>query len=604
MAYDTKTIEEAKRFFGLGKTVEEIETLLGVSARTIRGWKKEGAWDSETGNDLLAKLYRKFDTLDAIETPTKEQVIQHEKIAARIESYELNLKKMEDKRKDTAAQKESQKAIKKGKNSFVGIDLSKLTKPRLRHQKPSAYKLKFMERPWFYKFQSRFLNDLAIVRFVLKSRQLGFSHALAWEALEDALITGKNKIFISASKKQVGQIRSYINDFSEKVFGVPLSGTDCITIINPQGDKVEFHFLSTNSATTQSYHGDLYFDEFCWIPKVQDLLDTALAMAIQEGYRITYVSTPSSKSHGSYNLWAGLDEKGESTDDEISRHEITLDQAIADGYDRITWEKIRKHLRYTERQIRFLFKCQWVEDGDSIFNRADLEACWFTETLADESGKPKKTSYVDLPKWAPTGYKVFAGFDPNGGGEDGNKKSDSASLALVEHRPGKVRLIDRHVWAKQSINWQVKQLQRAIKKYKINRLEIDTTGVGLQVYNILKPWTENRANVKWAFELVAVNYSLSSKALLAFHMERIVAGGEFEFNHSDTLAMQSFSAIKIGTTAKGGQPTIKADRSKGVGHADLFWAIAHACSQYQIENSPLKQRKKRTFSGTSKKRAS
>ncbi|EPW0457716.1 TPA: terminase family protein, partial [Escherichia coli] len=39
-------------------------------------------------------------------------------------------------------------------------------------------------------------------RFILKSRQIGMTWYFAWEAFEDAVVTGDNQIFFSASRVQ------------------------------------------------------------------------------------------------------------------------------------------------------------------------------------------------------------------------------------------------------------------------------------------------------------------------------------------------------------------------------------------------------------------
>jgi hypothetical protein len=47
-------------------------------------------------------------------------------------------------------------------------------------------------------------------RMILKSRQIGATYFFAFEALMDAIETGRNQIFLSASKAQAHQFRSYI----------------------------------------------------------------------------------------------------------------------------------------------------------------------------------------------------------------------------------------------------------------------------------------------------------------------------------------------------------------------------------------------------------
>jgi uncharacterized protein YjcR len=60
-------------------------------------------------------------------------------------------------------------------------------------------------------------------RMILKSRQIGATYYFAFEALMDAIETGRNQIFLSASKAQAHQFRSYIISFA-KLVGVTLTG--------------------------------------------------------------------------------------------------------------------------------------------------------------------------------------------------------------------------------------------------------------------------------------------------------------------------------------------------------------------------------------------
>ncbi|MDH5561817.1 MAG: terminase family protein, partial [Deltaproteobacteria bacterium] len=342
MSYSKETIQSARQKYLSGQSDDEIAKTLNIAPRTVRNWRIDQNWDLSQG-DYVERLRAKVLLILGSENPNQGQLALAEKLNNQILSHERALAKQSQK----SQANQGKGGRHKSKNSFEGINLDDIKEPSLGRTKPKDHKIARGEKPFFYRFQQAFIKDEAFVRFVLKSRQLGFSWVVAWEALWDALKTGKNKIFLSASKKQVGQIRSYIRKLAKSVFGVTLVGTDCITITNPAGEEVEFHFLSTNCVTAQSFHGDVYIDEACWIPKFRDLLDVALAMAIQDDYRVTYVSTPSTKSHHSYRIWAGLDDDDKPIKDEISRHSITLDQAIKEGYDRISWKKIKKQFRYT-----------------------------------------------------------------------------------------------------------------------------------------------------------------------------------------------------------------------------------------------------------------
>ncbi|MCV5225110.1 terminase family protein, partial [Escherichia coli] len=55
------------------------------------------------------------------------------------------------------------------------------------------------------------------IRNLLKSRQIGATFFFAREALIDAITTGRNQIFLSASKAQAHVFKQYIIDFAKEV---------------------------------------------------------------------------------------------------------------------------------------------------------------------------------------------------------------------------------------------------------------------------------------------------------------------------------------------------------------------------------------------------
>jgi uncharacterized protein YjcR len=69
---------------------------------------------------------------------------------------------------------------------------------------------------------------------IVKSRQIGATWYFARERLLVALETGKNQIFLSASRAQANIFRAYIVQWVQKVCGVMLKG-DPIVIQRGEG---------------------------------------------------------------------------------------------------------------------------------------------------------------------------------------------------------------------------------------------------------------------------------------------------------------------------------------------------------------------------------
>lgn len=135
-------------------------------------------------------------------------------------------------------------------------------------------------------------------RIILKSRQIGATWYFAREAMADALATGRNQIFLTASKAQAHEFKQYIVQFAKEAPEVELAGDP---IVLPNG--VHLYFLGTSARTAQSYHGNFYFDEFFWDHNFTELNKVASGMAIQKKWRKPYFSTPSSVNHQAYPFW-------------------------------------------------------------------------------------------------------------------------------------------------------------------------------------------------------------------------------------------------------------------------------------------------------------
>ena len=113
------------------------------------------------------------------------------------------------------------------------------------------------------------------IRNLLKSRQIGATFTSAREALIDALLTGRNQIFLPPVRHRLTSLSS-TSSTSAKEVEVELKGDPMVL---PNGATL---YLGTNARTAQSYHGNLYLDEYFWIPKFRELRKVASGMAIHK----------------------------------------------------------------------------------------------------------------------------------------------------------------------------------------------------------------------------------------------------------------------------------------------------------------------------------
>jgi len=410
------------------------------------------------------------------------------------------------------------------------------------------------------------------------SRQIGATYYFAREALLDAVETGRNQIFLSASKAQAHVFKQYINSYAAEIADIELTGDP---IVLPNGATL--YFLGTNARTAQSYHGNLYFDEYFWTYKFQELRKVASGMAIHKHWRQTYFSTPSSLSHDAYPYWSGdLFNKGRAKKDRVEidishdllrngflcadgqwRHIVTVEDAIAQGCNLFDLNQLR--LEYSEPEYLNLLMCQFVDDNASIFGLMMLQRCMVDSWEEWSDFKP----FADRP----VGHQqVWVGYDPNGENENG----DNAGCVVVLPASvpgGKHRLIERHQWRGLDFESQAEQIRQITLRYNVAHIGIDTTGLGSAVFQLVRKFYPSTVQYQYTAEL---------KVNLVMKTYNIISKGRLEFDAGSTDIAQSFMAIQKTTTASGIKMTFNAGRNNITGHADLAWATMHA-----LDKDPL-----------------
>jgi uncharacterized protein YjcR len=423
-------------------------------------------------------------------------------------------------------------------------------------------------------------------RNILKSRQIGATYYFAFEALEDAILTGDNQIFLSASRAQAEVFRSYITNIASEWLDIDLTGNPIIL-----SNGAELRFLSTNSKTAQSYHGHVYVDEYFWIPKFDELNKLASAMATHKKWRKTYFSTPSAKTHQAYTFWTGdqwrvgrdsrekvefpsFDEYrdgGRLCPDKQWRYVVTIEDAAKGGCGLFDIEELRDE--YSKDDFDNLFMCVFVDGSMSVFKFSHLE-----RAMCDSAHWSDFDSKASRPF---DSREVWLGYDPS-------RTRDNACLVVIAPpivAVEKFRVLEKHYWKGLNFQHHVTQIEKAFERYNVTYLGVDVTGIGGGVWDLISK--------KHPREARAIHYSQESKNRLVMKMIDVVEDNRIQFDaeHKD-LAM-AFMAIKRVTTSSGNALTFKADRSDVTGHADGFWAIAHA-----VINEPLdyKDKRKSTWS--------
>ncbi|MFQ2218368.1 terminase ATPase subunit family protein [Aeromonas enteropelogenes] len=407
------------------------------------------------------------------------------------------------------------------------------------------------------------------IRNLLKSRQIGATYFFAFEAFIDALVTGRNQIFLSASKAQAHVFKQYIIQFAKEE-GVELKGDPMVL---PNG--AHLYFLGTNARTAQSYHGNIYMDEYFWIHGFLEFRKVASGMAMHKKWRQTYISTPSSLSHPAYAFWSGANfNRGKAKADRVEidlshgnlasgklcadgqwRQIVTVEDAVRGGCDLFDLDQLRSE--YSDDEYLNLLMCIFMDDTSSVFPLAMLQRCMVDSWEVWEDYKHFAMR--------PMGNRpVWIGYDPAKGGE-----GDSAGCAVLAPPAvpgGKFRVLERHQWKGMDFAAQAEAIRQMTIRYNVAYIGIDTTGIGEGVYQ----------NVKVFYPAVtAIQYNPSLKIRMVMKAQDVMNKGRLEFDSGWNDLAAAFMSIRRGVTA-GKMPTFESSRSEEVSHGDIAWATMQA----------------------------
>ncbi|MCM2317960.1 MAG: terminase family protein [Pseudomonas sp.] len=597
MPYATEVKEAAKRLYLRRCKAKEIQVQLGLpNIRIVYYWIAKGGWDEMLADEEpLAAVSRRITLL--LERPGSLGKAELDELD-RLTTLRERLQKQAAKPAPApAAVPEDEGAQPERRRSGGRDGGGKGGRSEKREKKPKNDVTGLTEVDFVEKFTSQMFgyqmelfeakqNPLtARIRNVLKSRQVGLTYYFAAEAFMDAVLTGDNQMFLSASRAQAEIFRSYIVAFAAEWFGLTLTGNP-IQLSKDGKPWAELRFISTNSSTAQGYHGHVYVDEYFWIRDFEKLNTVASGMATHKKWRKTYFSTPSAVSHQAYPFWTGEEfrnskrgkklgkdwpseeqiHRGALCPDGQWRKVITIEDAIAGGCDLFDIERLR--LEYEEDRFEQLFMCKFIDSTQSAFALADLERCYSDRELWDDYDPDPKNPrpFGNSPVWI--------GYDPS-------RTRDDATCVVVAPplEPGaKFRILEKHSWRGHSFTYQAAQVKALVERFNVQHIGIDITGVGYGVFDLVRDFYPRAT---------PIHYSLETKNTLVLKAQDTIQGSRIEWDAGWNDIAAAFLTIKRGATASG-QITYSASRTDATGHADIAWAVMHA-----LANEPLNTNRKR-----------
>lgn len=565
------TRRKAQLMYWAGYIITEISRQLDVPVSTIASWKKRDKWDevSPVGR-IEASIEARLVLLNMKEVKSGSDFKEIDLLMRQVERI-ARIKKYSNGGGNEADLNPKIANRNKGERK-------KAEQNAISEEQAEALINGFLSGMFFYQKAWHKAGTQHRVRNILKSRQIGATYYFAHEALVDALVTRRNQIFISASKKQALQFRAYIVDYAKRTADVDLKGE---TITLPNG--AQLIFLGTNSKTAQSYHGNLYFDEIFWVNNFEEIRKVAAGMAAQKQYRITYFSTPSSITHSAYRLWSGklfnakrpkaeqveIDishanlKNGKLCGDGIWRQIVNIEDAEKGGCDLFDIAQLK--LENSPDEFEQLFMCEFIDDNQSVFKFSMMQRCG-VDTM--EVWKDYNFSHGYA---RPFGNRdVWLGYDPSYSGD----RSALVIIAPPKVDGGKFRLLEYQTFKGGDFQEQANAILAMCERYNVTRLAIDNTGLGVGVSEIV---------VKSRPDATLLTYSAELKSKMVLKGLDVIGKGRFEFDTMHAVEVgSSFMAIKKQLTNSQRQITYVADRSEEASHADLAWA----CLQVLI-NEPF-----------------
>ncbi|SDZ71345.1 Uncharacterized protein YjcR [Variovorax sp. YR266] len=557
----------ARHLYWQGWRISSIAEHLGIPRTTVHGWKDAEEWDK-------AQPIQRVE--GALEARLVQLIGKESKTGGDFKEIDLLGRQLERTARITRYEKT-------GKEADLNPEIEKRNagpkkKPQRNHftdeQADELYEA--FQDSLFGHQKVWFRNGHERTRMVLKSRQIGATWYFAREALVDALKTGRNQIFLSASKAQAYIFRQYIVQFAQEACGVTLTGDPMIL---PNGAHI--YFLGTNARTAQGYHGNFYFDEFFWTHRFEELNKVASAMAMHKRWRKTYFSSPSSIQHEAYARWSGAhfnknrpkDQRvaidlshdrlagGFTGEDKVWRNIVNIIDAEAAGCDLFDIDELR--LEYNPQEFANLLMCEFIDDTQSVFPMSELQAC-MVDSWVDWADVYKPLA----PR--PYGYRpVWVGYDPSHTGDT----AGCVVLAPPDRPGGKFRVLEKHQFRGLDFEAQAEAIRKITERYNVAFIGIDTTGLGQGVYQLVS---------KFFPAAKAINYSLEVKTRLVLKAKSVISKGRLEFDAGWVDLAHAFLAIRKTLTASGRNVTFEAGRTEDTGHADLAWACMHA-----LDNEPL-----------------
>ncbi|MCI6989411.1 MAG: terminase family protein [Campylobacter sp.] len=505
MAYSKKTKDLILNLLKSGLTQSELAKEYKINPSTINRWAKE----LKNEDEIL--------TIDNIKSQIKElsKGKSSDSKAKQIAMLSASLVRLDGEKKKKAKPKPKPLIA-------MNADYESL-------------KEKALKEGGLFNYQKEFLNDNSQFRIVLKARQIGFSYVSGLDALLGA-VAGRDQLFLSASEEQARILMNYMSGWAKKLGISFIKDSDFEkSLENGAVIKVMAH----NFRTVQGFSGDIWMDEFAWYPNQKRIFTVFVPTIGAIKGRLTILSTPFEEHSLFHELFS----------DELkyyvfSRHKIDIYKAMEDGleFDLETMKSL-----FDADTWASCYECIFIDDESALMSIELIKSC-VDYNFSFFTPKSKESLYL--------GYDI-------------GRIKDRSALAGIITNKDKFDLAILNTYAKTKFNDQYDEIKNHLLTYENSVLNIDKTGIGLNLAENLYDGFGSRVKGVW--------FSAASKEQMALNLKKLFEDKKIRIPN-DPVLIADIHSIKRSAGAK----SFKYDSPRNEnGHADRFWALALAALHIQ-----------------------
>ena len=224
-------------------------------------------------------------------------------------------------------------------------------------------------------YQLRWLNDDSRFKIACKSRQIGLSEVVIYEAIEECLSRPYHNVYLASAslreaKELLRRATIWINVILPAITGLP-----------PQAECKKTELIFGNNSRIQalpaekirSRSGTVILDEMAFMLRSKEVWAAiAPATEARADLKVRVISTPYGDSGQYHAIWTN--QEGRYND--WSRHEVNVYLAAKEGFP-VDPDDLKA--RYPNSIFEQEFNCQFVTDEDQLFSNALLQSATYED---------------------------------------------------------------------------------------------------------------------------------------------------------------------------------------------------------------------------------